>query len=269
MNNTTNNRRGQPFSPAAQLKKALFDLDAAKQKIVSLEIELARQRAGALKQDMHAAAEPKPAAAPATEAPTAPAPEPATPAAEPKDETPEAGPADAKAEADAESAETDGGATLENDLAALTEALEKANEERALYLDLARRAQADLENYRKRTQKEYASLKRESLGDFLKDFFGAFDDLDRVIAAAEKDPAAVVFKDGVRLARENLWRTLAKCGVNIIAQTEGIFDPQHHEVIAAIPAPGKPAGTILEVFQPGYQLDDFVLRPAKVVVAQS
>ena len=259
----------QPHPPplAALLKKARLELEAAKQRIVSLEMELARLRATDIKRGFAAAASP--------------------PDAGGTDSTPE--PASAAGEAEAISKPIESSAVTQPsveeagkaaDASAMEAAPEKKGEsdtdsalagmerERDRYLEMAQRAQADLENYRRRTRKEFAELKRESLSGFLKEFFPAFDDLDRVIAAAEKDSAAATFREGVALARANLWRTMEKSGVTAIEASGDAFDPRVHEVIAAVPGGDKPDGSILEVFQSGYRLDDFVLRPAKVVVAK-
>lgn len=158
---------------------------------------------------------------------------------------------------------------VECDSGVLREELAKALAEKEEYLALARRVQAELDNYRKRIQRDLANQRRDALKNFLREFLGAFDDLDRVLAESEKDPAAATVRQGVQLARDNLWRTLEKSGVLAIPALGMPFDPQFHEAMTAIPSPDHPANTVLEVYQPGYTLDDFVLRPARVVVSSA
>jgi len=144
---------------------------------------------------------------------------------------------------------------------------EKLQAEKDRYLQMAQRIQADFDNYRKRAQREAANQKRDALRGFLQDFLGAFDDLDRVLAEAAKEPGAAVFRQGAAMARDNLWRAMARAGVAEIETRDAPFDPRFHEAIAAVPSPAHPAGTVLETFQPGYRLDDFVLRAARVSVS--
>ncbi len=146
--------------------------------------------------------------------------------------------------------------------------LRKAEAERDEYLDLAKRARAEFENYRRRRDREAADWKRQSLGAFLATFLAAFDDLDRTIAEGEQKHEYETFHEGVKIARRNLWRALEEAGVEPIDAEGRRFDPNVHEAIHAVPSPDHEPGTVIEVFQNGFTLDDFVLRPARVVVAQ-
>jgi len=148
-----------------------------------------------------------------------------------------------------------------------TAVFQEMKDKRDEYLAMAQRAQADLENYRKRMQREMETLKRESLGAFLREFLGAYDDLDRALAEGEKKQEYQVFHDGVRLVRENLWKVMEKAGVKAIPAAGQRFDPAVHEALTSVPSAAHEPNTVLEVFQPGYLLDDFVLRPARVIVS--
>lgn len=145
--------------------------------------------------------------------------------------------------------------------------LEKAEAERDAYLQLAKRIQADFENYRKRIQREQALWKREALALFLSEFLSAFDDFDRILEEGKKDPKSESFYTGVALVRGNLWKPLEKVGVQKISPKGEKFNPKFHEAIATVPASDREPGTILEIYQDGYVLDDYVLRPAKVILA--
>lgn len=143
----------------------------------------------------------------------------------------------------------------------------KLAKERDQYLELAQRTKAEFDNYRKRMAREREQLKRESLSNFLKEFLGAFDDLDRTVAEGEKTQDYAALHEGVKLVRTNLWKAMEKAGVKAIDALAAPFDPKFHEAMAMIPSPVHEPGVVMEVFQQGYILDDFVLRHARVIVA--
>lgn len=159
---------------------------------------------------------------------------------------------EAKPEADAASAE-----------------LQTLREERDSYLDMARRERADFDNYRKRVERDMKQMKRESLAAFLKEFFGPLDDLDRVLAESVKNHSFESLVTGVRIMEENFWRALAKAGVKKIDAKGKPFDPSLHEAMATVPSADVPPNTVLEIYDNGYKLDDFILRPARVVVSRA
>lgn len=149
------------------------------------------------------------------------------------------------------------------------ENLDAIRKERDSYLDLARRERADFDNYRKRIEREMKQMKRESLASFLKDFFGPLDDLDRVLQESSKTHSFESLLQGVRIMEENFWRTLAKAGVRKIDARGKPFDPNLHEAMAAVPSADVPPNTVIEMYENGYKLDDFILRPARVVVSRA
>jgi molecular chaperone GrpE len=148
------------------------------------------------------------------------------------------------------------------------EELEKLRIERDEYLELARRERAEFDNYRKRAARDLKNLKRESLASFLKEFFGPLDDIDRVLAESEKKHSYETLIEGVKILSGNLRKVLEKAGVRQMEAKGEKFNPEFHEAMAAVPAPGTPANTVLEVYENGYVLDDFVLKPARVVVSR-
>jgi Molecular chaperone GrpE (heat shock protein) len=147
--------------------------------------------------------------------------------------------------------------------------LEALEAERDSYLDMARRERADFDNYRKRIERDMASMKRESLANFLKEFFRPLDDMDRVLVESQKNHSFESLIQGVRIMEENFWRAFAKAGVKRIDANGKQFDPNLHEAMAAVPTDEVPPNTIIEVYENGYKLDDYVLRPARVVVSKA
>lgn len=146
--------------------------------------------------------------------------------------------------------------------------IEELRAQRDEYLDLARRERAEFDNYRKRITRDMEHLKRESLAGFLKEFFGPLDDLDRALTESEKNHSYESLQAGVRIVSENLWKTLAKAGVKKINAKGKQFNPEFHEAMASAPSADVPPNTIIEVYDNGYKLDGFVLRPARVVVSR-
>ncbi len=149
------------------------------------------------------------------------------------------------------------------------EDIDAVKAERDSYLELARRERADFDNYRKRMERDMAQIKRESLARFLKEFFTPLDDMDRVLQESVKNHSFESLVTGVRIMEENFWRVLAKIGVRKIDAMGKPFDPALHEAMAMVPSADAAPGTVLEVYEAGYKLDDFILRPARVVVSRA
>ncbi len=162
-----------------------------------------------------------------------------------------------------EASAPENGEAVEQDLEALVADVSRERDE---YLDLARRAQADFENYRKRSATQVADAARKATGDLVRDLLPAIDSLERALEGAEGDGA---LERGVALVRDQLLETLRRAGVEAYDPTGERFDPTWHEALSTCPAPeGADSGVIVEVMDRGYRLDGQVLRPARVVVAE-
>ena len=146
--------------------------------------------------------------------------------------------------------------------------IDKLRAERDEYLNLARRERAEMDNYRKRVERDRQNAKRENLAGFLKDFFSPLDDLARIINESSKEHSFETLHTGVRMLEENLWKVLAKAGITKIDAQGKPFNPEFHEAMAAVPSADVPPNTVLEVYDNGYILDEFVLKPARVVVSR-
>ncbi len=151
-------------------------------------------------------------------------------------------------------------AQLELSLAKGRETLERLKEEHERHL----RAAADLENYRKRAQRERDEVARFGIEKVVKDLLPAVDGLDRALAAARpEDPLA----EGVRLVRAALEQALARHGVKGFSALGERFDPASHEALLQVPTAEKPPGTIVLEHARGFRLHDRLVRPAMVGVA--
>ena len=193
------------------------------------------------------------------------APKPPVPAGEP--EAP-VGPTDTPE--DEAAAEADHEQLLEADLEQLTAKAEKADE----YLELAQRTRADFENYRKRAAREAAVAQERGITKLAKELLPAVDNLDRALEAAQSTSdgtgqgnGAQTLVDGIKLVHEDVINALARAGIERFSPEGERFDPQEHEAIAQLPVEGQESGTVVEVYQRGYRLGEFVIRPARVVVA--
>jgi molecular chaperone GrpE len=137
------------------------------------------------------------------------------------------------------------------------------------YLALAQRTQADFENYRKRTTRDVRAAEVRGMSRLARELLPALDNLDRALAAVEasgEDEEHHLTK-GIRLVQSELTAALARTGIEGYAPKGERFDPEHHEAVAQQPVDGFEPGTIVEVLQSGYRLNETVLRPARVIVA--
>ena len=144
-------------------------------------------------------------------------------------------------------------------------AAEAAEDAAAKYLELAKRTQADFENYRKRMARENAQAAERGAAKLAKELLPAIDHLEIAIKAAEGGHAEVV--KGFALVRDELLAALAKSGIQAFSPEGEPFDPNEHEAMVQQPAEDAASGTVLEVYQQGFRINGQILRPARVVVA--
>jgi molecular chaperone GrpE len=159
----------------------------------------------------------------------------------------------------------------ETEVEADLDALAAVEQQRDEYLELAKRAQADFENYRKRMSAEVLAAGGRGKADVLSAVVPVLDDLERAIEAAGLDPEGDSedgLAHGVLLVFRSLREALGRHGVEAVDPAGEKFDPQLHEALSAQPAEGVESGTVVDVMQKGYLLGDQLLRPARVVVAE-
>ena len=140
--------------------------------------------------------------------------------------------------------------------------LKEAQELADKYLDMARRLQADFDNYRKRTQRENEDFRKFACAGIVTDLLTVVDDLDRALGIAKEDDDLVV---GIRGVRANLMKILESNGLQEIP-ADGKFDPNYHEALCTVD--GEEDDMIAEVFQKGYTLNGKVIRYTKVKVTK-
>jgi molecular chaperone GrpE len=141
--------------------------------------------------------------------------------------------------------------------------LASAQRQRDEYLDLARRAQADFENYRKRAAREAAAAGERAKSGLVRELLPIVDNLERAIASAEEGEQHLA--QGVRLVHSELIAVLERNGIEQFDPAGDRFDPAEHEALS-VRTDGEP-GVVLDVVEKGYRANGTVLRPARVVVS--
>ena len=137
--------------------------------------------------------------------------------------------------------------------------------ERDRYLDLAKRTQADFDNYRKRAAKDAAAAGTRAKAGLVRELLPVVDNLERALASANESDEGIA--QGVRLVHADLVGVLERNGIISEAPSGERFDPTEHEAISVRQEEGAEAGIILDVVEKGYKLNDTIIRPARVVVS--
>jgi molecular chaperone GrpE len=144
----------------------------------------------------------------------------------------------------------------------LAEAMRKADENWDRYL----RAEAELENLRKRSERRRDEALQLQRREMLSACLEVMDNLERALTHGADDPAAVV--EGVETTYRELARSLSRQGVEQMQALDEPFDPELHEAVGVVPLPPGKAEVIVVVDRPGYTLDGNLLRPARVLVGK-
>lgn len=147
-----------------------------------------------------------------------------------------------------------------SELEQLQQQLQEAN-------DRALRTQAELENYRKRAQREMADERKYAAMPMLRSLLGVVDNLNRAIQAAEQNDSASGLLDGVKMVSMQLTSVLEQHHCTPVPALGADFDPNLHEAVAQQPSDEYPAGKVTMVAVEGFTLHDRVVRPAQVMVS--
>jgi molecular chaperone GrpE len=151
--------------------------------------------------------------------------------------------------------------------------LEALITENADMRDRMLRTMADMENLRRRTEREKTDTARYAISNFARDVLTVGDNLRRTVEhvppeAAAQDPALKSFLDGVEITERELLNVLERHGVTRIDPLGARFDPNCHQAMYEVPDPSVPEGTVVDVMQAGYVIGDRCLRPALVAVSK-
>jgi len=152
----------------------------------------------------------------------------------------------------------------------LESALQASQDEARRNYDLYLRATADLENYRKRAQREKEDLSRYGHEKVLREILPIADNLERAIEHAKKDETdSQGLLQGVEMTLGQFSQVLDKFSVRPVTALGEPFDPSRHEAMGQIESDAQPPNTVVQELQKGYFLNDRLLRPALVMVAKA
>jgi molecular chaperone GrpE len=146
--------------------------------------------------------------------------------------------------------------------------------EAADYKDKLLRSLAEMENLRKRTERQVTDARDYGIAAFARDILAVADNMARALGALDADlrekadAGTKALLDGVELTERELLKVLDKHGVKKFEPLGEKFDPNLHQAMFELPDPSRPAGTVAQVVQPGYMIGERVLRPALVAVAK-
>ena len=152
--------------------------------------------------------------------------------------------------------------------------IEALRAENAELRDRVLRTHAEMENLRKRTQREIEDTRSYAIAGFARDMLTATDSLSRalmVLPAEARDSSDATIRsliEGIEMTEREMQRLLAKHGVKPIEAEGQKFDPHKHQAMFEVPDPSRPEGTVVQVVQAGFAIGDRVLRPAMVGVAK-
>lgn len=139
--------------------------------------------------------------------------------------------------------------------------------------DKVLRTNAEMENLRRRTEREKQDMAKFAISNFAKDIISVDDNLNRALeavpeGAVDSDPALKALVDGVSMTGRELANIFERNGIERIDPKGEIFDPNAHQAMFEMPNPEVPTGTILEVVATGFRIEGRILRPAMVGIAK-
>ena len=153
-------------------------------------------------------------------------------------------------------------------LEALERALEDARAEAQAHRDTSLRVRAELENVRRRAERDVANAHRYGLERFVNEFLPVRDSLELGVSAAGDDADAARVREGMELTLKLMASAFEKLGIEVVDPAGQPFDPDLHQAMSMQDGEGRESGTVLTVVQKGYRLNERLVRPALVVVAK-
>jgi molecular chaperone GrpE len=176
---------------------------------------------------------------------------------------------DGDSKADAPKGASGRGEDLAPRVATLEAELAKAREEARQSQERWLRERADLENLKKRAARERAETMKFANESLLRDLLPIVDNLERAVAHAESGGNGQPLVEGVALVLKSLLDVLERHGVKRIEAKGTAFDPAQHEAMAHVESAEHEPNSVIEEHQPGYRLQERLLRPALVSVAKA
>ncbi len=150
----------------------------------------------------------------------------------------------------------------------LKEDIAKKEEEIKQFKDKYLRALADLENYRKRMEKEFDSFRQYAYVEFLRKILPVLESFERAKDGAIVDNDNSSYTEGVEMIYRQLKDTLKSMGLDEFASLGEVFDPARHDAVGTVVDDEKPENTVIEEVSKGYVVKERVIKPAKVLVSK-
>ncbi len=156
---------------------------------------------------------------------------------------------------------------------AILQAVADLKAENADLRDKNLRIVAEMENFRRRAERDKAEGMKYAASEFGRDIISVADNLRRAIEAVSKDtveqnPAVKTLLEGIEATERELFKTFERNGITRFDPLGEKFDPHNHEAVVKVDVPNVPADVIVQVLQAGYKIADRVLRPATVILAK-
>jgi molecular chaperone GrpE len=146
--------------------------------------------------------------------------------------------------------------------------LEKAQGEAQEHYERFLRTAAELDNFRKRKEREVSDLRKYANQNLLKELLNVVDNLERAIGATQDAGTTDSLVEGVDMTLKELLKIFENAGVKPIEAVDQPFDPNLHEAVMQEECADIPENTVIRELQRGYQIHDRLLRPAMVVVSR-
>ena len=167
-----------------------------------------------------------------------------------------------------EEGEGDLGAEKTKSDGAGSSALDETSEELTKVKDQLLRTVAEMENVRRRAQRDVENAHKFAVEKLLSDLLPVIDSLEKAVEAAKTTENPDSMAEGIRLSLKLFVSTLEKAGIAIVDPLGEPFDPQLHEAMAMVPNPDAEPNSVMDVMQRGYTLNGRLVRAAKVVVVK-
>lgn len=147
--------------------------------------------------------------------------------------------------------------------------LEAVTAERDELRDLLLRTRAEMENIRKRMNRERDEERRYAVLPIVRELLPAIDNLHRALAAADREKNMDALLQGMQMVSRQVDEILSRHDVKAIPAVGQPFDPNLHEALQQVPSADHPPMTVIQEYERGFQLHDRVIRPSKVIVSSA
>lgn len=153
---------------------------------------------------------------------------------------------------------------------ALQQELDEANQKAKDSWDKFLRTQAEMENLRKRAERDIANAHRFALEKFVSELLPVLDSIEQGLQVADGGVDVVIaMREGMEMTYKMLFKAVEKFGVLQLDPLTEVYDPHQHEAMAIVDAPDAAPNTVIQVIQKGYSLHGRLIRPARVIVSKA